>query len=109
MSNEQASVEASMKVFYPGLNRVLLTDVKEVGPSEGLVYSAQPKYLHGTISSVGFLSNAANTNERPDESDFFKVGDTVYILPQSGVSIDLDGITHRLINVTEILVGERNV
>lgn len=91
------------KKFYPGLNRVLvLKDTQKVEES-GLLLTAPSSVESGTLEAVGSIKDGNGV-----DSTTFKVGDKVKFLPQSGMNIDIDGVTYRLMSITEILVGERH-
>ena len=88
--------------FYPGLNRVLVSKKDLPANDTCLVLTSASKYSYGTIEAVGSIKDAKDI-----DSTMFNVGDNVYFLPQSGISIDLDGKTYQLLTITELLVGEK--
>lgn len=94
------------KRFYPGLNKVLVSKKEqavETTDNSGLILSSKSSVAYCTIEAIGTIKDSKDI-----DASTYQVGDNVYILPQSGMTIELDGSSYRLINVTEILVGERH-
>lgn len=91
------------KKFYPGLNRVLIELQDTPASSSALLSTSQSLVKYGEIKAVGAIKDKDAINET-----MFNVGDHVYILAQSGITMELPEGDYRLINITEILVGVRN-
>ena len=90
------------KAFYPGLNRVLVKELEVPVSKNSILAIPDNRFKYGVIEAVGSIKERNEIDETT-----YKVGDHVYFLAQSGIAMDLDDATFKLLNVQEILVGER--
>lgn len=90
------------KAFYPGLNRVLVKELDMPLNARNILAIPDSRFKYGIIEAVGSIKERNEIDETT-----YKVGDHVYFLAQSGIAMDLDDATFKLLNVQEILVGKR--
>ena len=92
----------TIKSFYPGLNRLLVKETEIPVPKDNILSIPDKQFKYGVIEAVGSIKERNEIDETT-----YKVGDHVYFLAQSGIAMDLDDATFKLLNVQEILVGRR--
>lgn len=90
------------KDYYPGLNRLLIEE-QALPSANSLLVTPDSRFKYGTIVAAGSIKDRADI-----DTTTYKVGDNVYFLAQSGFNIELPEGTFRLINVQEVLVGEKS-
>lgn len=91
-----------MQKYYPGLNKILVKELEL--PQTNSILATSNNLLHyGEIFAIGAIKD-----DKEIDSDMFNTGDKVYYLAQAGMNIDLPNDTYRLINITDVLVGEIN-
>ena len=90
------------KAFYPGLNKVLVTELDMPLAKDNILAIPDNRFKYGVIEAVGSIKERKEIDETT-----YKVGDFVYFLAQSGFTIDLEEGTFRLLNIQEIVVGKR--
>lgn len=89
-------------IRYAGLNRVLVKDL-ELPKVDSIIASSTSVLSYGEILACGAIK------EEDSIPDFmFNEGDKVYFLSRAGLVLDLPDGQFRLLNITDILIGEKN-
>ena len=89
-------------IRYAGLNRVLVKDL-ELPKVDSILASSTSVLSYGEILACGAIK------EEDSIPDFmFNEGDKVYFLSRAGLVLDLPDGQFRLLNITDILIGEKN-
>ena len=89
-------------IRYAGLNRVLVKDL-ELPKTDSILASSTSTLSYGEILTCGAIK------EEDSIPDFmFNEGDKVYFLSRAGLVLDLPDGQFRLLNITDILIGEKN-
>lgn len=89
-------------IRYAGLNRVLVKDL-ELPKTDSILASSTSTLSYGEILACGAIK------EEDSIPDFmFNEGDKIYFLSRAGLVLDLPDGQFRLLNITDILIGEKN-
>lgn len=88
-------------IRYAGLNRVLVKDL-ELPKTDSILASSANTLSYGEILACGAIKEE---NSIPDF--MFNEGDKIYFLSRSGIVLDLPEGQFRLLNITDILIGEK--
>lgn len=89
------------EIRYAGLNRVLVKDL-ELPKVDSILASSTSVLSYGEILACGAIK------EEDSIPDFmFNEGDKVYFLSRAGLVLDLPDGQVRLLNITDILIGEK--
>lgn len=88
-------------IRYAGLNRVLVKDL-ELPKVDSILASSTNLLGYGEIVVCGAIKDE---DKIPDF--MFNDGDKVYFLARSGIMLDLPEGQFRLLNITDILIGDK--
>lgn len=88
--------------YYPGLNRVLV-ETKALPKTNSILATSTSIFSYGTIVAIGAIKDESDISE-----NMFNLNDNVYFLAQAGINFELPEGTFRLINITDILVGQKS-
>ena len=88
--------------YYPGLNKLMVVEEALPEVKDDIFVTPDSKFKYGKIVAVGSIKDRGDI-----ATDTFIVNDHVYFSAQSGFTMTLPEGTIKLLNVQEVVIGER--